>query len=154
DKSNEPGIVAIDTKTMQVKGTSRSRKKEQPGNLLFYEGDVYSVTPQLVSSYPQLDNRIRDTQDRLAKNDKDPQGLLDLAMLQHVYGRLEPAIENYRKSLENKPTEDNRAKAREKLFEAITELLQNDFNAGEKMLPEYEKLCTVEIPNDATEAQK
>lgn len=154
DKSNEPGIVAIDTKTMQVKGTSRSRKREMAGNLLFYENDVISVTPSAVSSYPQLDTRIKETQDRLAKNDRDPQGLLDLAMLQHDDGRLEPAIGSYRKALDNNPPEDVRAKAREKLFEAITELLQNDFNAGEKMLAEYEKLCEVEIPKDATEAQK
>ena len=154
DKSNEPGIVAIDTKTMQVKGTSRSRKRESAGNLLFYEGDVISVTPTAVSSYPQLAARIQETQDRLAKNPNDPQGLLDLAMLQHDDGRLEPAIGNYRKTLDNKPPEEVRGKAREKLFEAITELLQNDFDAGEKMLPEYEKLCEVEIPADATEAQK
>jgi outer membrane protein assembly factor BamB/tetratricopeptide (TPR) repeat protein len=154
DKSNEPGIVAIDTRTMQAKGTSRSRKHESAGNLLFYEGDVYSVTPATVASYPQLDTKIHDTEARLGKNPNDPVGLLDLAMLQHDDGRLEPAIESYRKTLANKPPEDVRAKAREKLFEAITELLQNDFNTGEKMLPEYEKLCEVEIPTDATEAQK
>ncbi|HKB05666.1 MAG TPA: PQQ-binding-like beta-propeller repeat protein, partial [Gemmataceae bacterium] len=154
DKSNEPGIVAIDTKTMQVKGTSRSRKKEIAGNLLFYEGDVYSVTPTALSSYPQLDTKIKDTQTRLGKDPNDPIGLLDLAMLQHDDGRLEPAIETYRKTLNAKPPEDVRAKAREKLFEAITELLQNDFNAGEKMLDEYKTLCTVEIPAIATEAQK
>jgi outer membrane protein assembly factor BamB/tetratricopeptide (TPR) repeat protein len=154
DKSNEPGIVAIDTKTMQVKGTSRSRKKEMAGNLLFYEGDVYSVTPTAVSSYPQLDTKIKDTQARLGKDPNDPVGLLDLAMLQHDDGRLEPAIETYRKTLANKPPDEVRFKAREKLFEAITELLQNDFNAGEKMLDEYKTLCTVEVPPIATEAQK
>ena len=154
DKSNEPGIVAIDTKTMQVKGTSRSRKKESAGNLLFYEGDVYSITSSAIASYPQLDTKIKDTQTRLGKDPNDPIGLLDLAMLQHDDGRLEPAIDSYRKTLANKPPEEVRAKAREKLFEAITELLQNDFNAGEKMLPEYETLCTVEVPADATEAQR
>src|SRR5262245_40418570 len=154
DKSNEPGIVAIDPKTMQVKGTSRSRKKETPGNLLFYEDDVYSLTPTALSSFPQLSVKIKETEDRLAKNPKDPIGLLDLAMLQHDDGRLLPAIDSYRKTLDNGPPEDVRAKAREKLFEAITELLQSDFNSGEKMLPEYEKLCEVEIPGGSTEAQK
>src|SRR5262245_7985899 len=154
DKSNEPGIVAIDPKTMQVKGTSRSRKKEIAGNLLFYEGDVYSVTPTALSSFPQLSVKIKDTEERLAKNSNDPVGLLDLAMLQHDDGRLVPAIDSYRKTLANNPPDDVRAKAREKLFEAITELLQNDFNAGEKMLAEYQKLCEVDIPASATEAQK
>ena len=154
DKSNEPGIVAIDTKTMMVKGTSRSRKRESAGNLLFYEGDVYSINPTSINSYPQLDTKIKDTEVRLKANDKDPIGLLDLAMLQHDDGRLQPAIDNYRKSLVNKPNEETRAKAREKLFEAITELLQNDFNSGEKMLDEYKTLCDVEIPATATEAQK
>ena len=50
DKSNEPGIVAIDTKTMQVKGTSRSRKHESAGNLLFYDGDVYEPEAPSASS--------------------------------------------------------------------------------------------------------
>src|SRR5262245_46809362 len=133
DKSNEPGIVAIDPKTMQVKGTSRSRKKEIAGNLLFYEGDVYSITPTALSSFPQLDTKIKETQDLLGKNDKDPQGLLNLAMLQHDDGRLQPAIDNYRKALVNNPPEETRAKAREKLFEAITELSQDDFKDGGKL---------------------
>lgn len=154
DQSNDPGIVAIDTRAMQAKGTTRSRKGQGAGNLLFYEGDVYSVSPWAVASYPQLDTRIRQTQARLAQNPNDPQGLLDLAMLQHDDGRLEPAIGNYRKTLDNKPAEEVRAKAREKLFEAITELLQKDFNAGEKMLPEYQRLCEVEIPAAATEAER
>ena len=154
ENSNEPGIVAIDTKTMQIKGTSRSRKHEVAGNLLFYDNDVYSVTPMSISSYPQLAAKIKDTEVRLRANPNDPIGLLDLAMLQHDDGRLEPAIGNYRKALGNKPDDETRAKAREKLFEAITELLQNDFGAGEKMLDEYKKLCDVEIPKDATEAQR
>lgn len=154
DKSNEPGIVSIDTKTMQIKGISRSRKKETAGNLLFYDNDVYSVNSNSISSYPQLATKIKDTETRLAANPLDPIGLLDLAMLQHDDGRLQPAIDSYRKTLANKPNEDTRAKSREKLFEAITELLQNDFNAGEKMLDEYKTLCVVEIPKDATEAQR
>src|SRR5262249_45553602 len=98
--------------------------------------------------------KIKETQDLLGKNEKDPQGLLNLAMLQHDDGRLQPAIDNYRKALVNNPPEETRAKAREKLFEAITELLQNDFNAGEKLLDEYKTLCKVEVPVIATEAQK
>ena len=154
DKSTEPGIVAIDTKNMLVKGTTRSRKKENAGNLLFYEGDVYSLNANNLASFPQLDLKIKETQERLAKNSADPIGLLDLAMLEHDDGRLTTAIENYRKALAAKPAEDTRAKGREKLFEAITELLQSDFNNGEKMLDEYKKLCEVEIPEGATEGQR
>ena len=112
DKSNEPGIVTIDTKTMQVKGTSRSRKREPAGNLLFYEGDVYSVTPTSISSYPQLDVKIKDTEVRLKANPNDPIGLLDLAMPQHDDGRPGPAIDRYRKTLENKPNDDTRKGSR------------------------------------------
>lgn len=154
DKSTEPGIVAIDTKNMLIKGTTRSRKKETAGNLLFYDGDVYSQGIQNIASFPQLDQKIKETQERLAKNNNDPIGLLDLAMLEHDDGRLTAAITNYRKALNNKPNEDTRAKGREKLFEAITELLQSDFSSGESMLDEYKKLCEVEIPEGATEAQR
>lgn len=154
DKSNEPGIVVIDIKTMQVRGTSRSRKKEAAGNLMFHDGDLISVTPSSVRGFFQLSNKIRETEDLLAKNAADPVGLMNLAMLQHDDGRLVPAIDNYRKSLAGKPPEELRAKGREKLFEAITELLTNDFTAGEKLLPEYAKLCEVEIPESSTEAQR
>lgn len=154
EKSPEPGIVCIDTKNMLLRGTSRSRKKENPGNLLFFEGDVYSLSPYALSAFPQLDVKIRETQERLAKNDVDPVGLLDFAMLQHDDGRLPAAIDNYRKCLANKPNEETRAKGREKLFEAITELLLSDFNSGEKLLAEYKKLCEVEIPEGTTEAQR
>ena len=154
DKSLEPGIVAIDYKAMQAKGTSRSRKKETAGNLLFHDGDLYSVTPGAVSSFQQLATKIKETEDRLGKNPNDPVGLIDLAMLQHDDGRLVPAIGNYQKALAGKPPEDLRARGREKLFEAITELLQNDFAAGERLLPEYEKLCVVEVPETSTDAQK
>ncbi|HVK11419.1 MAG TPA: PQQ-binding-like beta-propeller repeat protein, partial [Gemmataceae bacterium] len=154
DKSLEPGIVAIDYKTMQAKGTSRSRKKETAGNLLFHDGDLFSVTPAAVASFQQLASKIRETEERLGKNPNDPVGLVDLAMLQHDDGRLVPAIANYQKALAGQPPEELRAKGREKLFEAITELLQNDFAAGENLLPEYQKLCTVEVPESATDAQK
>ena len=153
DKSLEPGIVAIDYKAMQTKGTSRSRKKETAGNLLFHDATC-SPSPGRRVQLPATRQQDQGDRGRLGKNPNDPIGLIDLAMLQHDDGRLVPAIGHYQKALAANPPEELRAKGREKLFEAITELLQNDFNAGERLLPEYSKLCTVEVPETATDAQK
>jgi hypothetical protein len=47
-----------------------------------------------------------------------------------------------------------RDRAREKLYDSLTALLQTRFNDGEQYLAEYEKLCHVDVPADASPEQK
>jgi len=53
-RSKEPAICLIDVEKGQVNAQTKSRKKEVPGNLLFFDGAVISQTPTEVVAYPQL----------------------------------------------------------------------------------------------------
>jgi hypothetical protein len=53
-------------------------------------------------------------------------------------------------ALANDPPADVLPQARAKLFEALTELLERDFKAGEKYLDEYKASCQVAVPADAS----
>ena len=75
--------------------------------------------------------------EQLAKNPNDPKGLFARGELRLDKGSCIGAVEDLRASLANNPPEDLKTKAETKLFDAMTELLQRDFNSGEKYLKEY-----------------
>jgi outer membrane protein assembly factor BamB len=148
-RSKGPEICAIDMERGLVAAHTRSRKRpdqekaDVPGNLVFFEGDVVSQTATEVVAYPQLKVKIAQMDELIAKNPNDPQGLLDRGELRLDKGDLGGAIADLRSALSNKPAEEVRDKARAKLFDAMTEHLQRDFNAAEGYLKEYEELCNV-----------
>src|SRR5262249_52313806 len=74
-KTSEPEICLIDVQGGFVKAHTRSRKKEVPGNLLFYEGEVLSQGLTHVASYPQLEVELKNVDALLAKSATDPEGL-------------------------------------------------------------------------------
>jgi outer membrane protein assembly factor BamB len=149
----EPEILSIDCKEMKVTAHTRSRKKLPAGNLVFFDGAVFSQTATQLTSFPQLSIKKEEARKRLDANRNDPIGLAEVADLELDDGKLPEAIDLYNKCLVNNPNADTKAKAREKLYDAITEILQRDFNAGEKMLDQYKGLCEVEIP-DGSDALK
>ena len=141
----EPEILSIDVKEMKVVAHTRSRKKIATGNLLFFDGAMFSQTPARLDSFPLLDAKIKEVEQRRAANPNDPIGLFEFGELMLDNGQRQQAIEAFNKCLANNPNADTKAKAREKLYDALTELLQLDFNAGEKLLDQYKDLCAVEI---------
>lgn len=146
DRNNpEPEILSIDCKEMKVTAHTRSRKKVPTGNLVFFDGAVFSQTETQLTSFPQLSIKKEEAHKRLAVNKNDPIGLAEVGDLELDDGNLVKAIDLYNQCLANGPKPDTKAKAREKLYDAITELLQRDFNSGEKLLKQYEELCTVEV---------
>jgi outer membrane protein assembly factor BamB len=153
-RSKEPEICAIDMERGIVAAHTRSRKKDVPGNLVFFEGDVISQTATDVIAYPQLKVKIAQMDERIAKNPNDPEGLVERGELRLDKGDLGGAIADLRAALRNKPAEEVRDKARAKLFDAMTEHLQRDFNAAEGYLKEYEELCTVSLDGARDEAEK
>ena len=85
----------------------------------------------------------------------DPVGLLDLAMLQHDDGRLEPAIESYRKTLANKPPEDVRGpRPARSCSRPSPSCCRTTSTPGRSCSASTRRSATVEVPADATEAQK
>src|SRR5262249_32929945 len=98
-KSREPEIALIDMEKGFVKARTRSRNKEIPGNLLFFDGEVLSQTLTQVASYPQLDVELKTIDALLLKNDKDPEGLTRRGDLRLDKGDLGGAIEDLRTAL-------------------------------------------------------
>lgn len=141
--TREPEIWSIDVAKGAVVARTRSRKKHVAGNLMFFEGDVFSQTAEALSIYPQLDIKVAEAERLLKLNPEDPNGLIELAELQLDDGRLDASIEGFRKALSGKPKDEYRVRGREKLFDAMTDLLGADFTRGEKYLAEYRELCDV-----------
>jgi len=102
-------------------------------------------------AFPQLKVKLALIDKTISENPNDPIGLTERGELRLDEGNLTGAIEDLSKALENKPDELTRAKAREKLYDSLTEYFQQDFNKGEKYLTVYEGLCKVEVPADANE---
>ncbi len=152
--TNEPEICAIDIDRGIFHAHTKSRKKEVPGNLLFYEGDVVSQTVTEIVAFPQLKVKLAQIDERISKNPNDPVGLTERGELRLDKGDLQGAIDDLALALKNNPPKEIRGKARIKLYETLTELFQRDFDAAEKYLPEYETLCKVDLEGVSSETEK
>ncbi|HEV3205231.1 MAG TPA: PQQ-binding-like beta-propeller repeat protein, partial [Gemmataceae bacterium] len=153
-QSKEPEVCSIDLDKGLILAHTKSRKKEVPGNLLFYEGDVISQTATNITAYRQLRIKLEEIDLALKKNPKDPIGLTERGELRLDDGRLEDAVADLRMALANHPPAEIMPKTRVKLFETLTELFQRDFNASEKYLDEYRDMCKVEIPAGASDQER
>jgi outer membrane protein assembly factor BamB len=155
--NKDPEICSIDIKNGKVLAHTKSRKKEIPGNLLFYEGDVLSQTATEMAAYPQLSVHLARIDELIKINPNNPEALYKRGQLRLDKGDLGGAIEDLHRALENKPDKDTLPLAREKLYESLTEYVQRDFDKAEGYLKEYEELCNVPIDasdSDSTKTQK
>lgn len=152
-ESKEPEIFALDIERGALHAHTKSRRKEVPGNLLFFEGLVVSQTTSEIAVYPQLRVKLAQIDERIKADPNDPVGLVERGELRLDKGDLQGAVEDLNKALDqpNIPKETV-VKAEEKLFETLTDFLQRDFNTAEKYLERYKKLCTVAIPAAPPEA--
>jgi outer membrane protein assembly factor BamB/tetratricopeptide (TPR) repeat protein len=147
----KPQICAIDMEHGKIVGSSESRPRtvgeglDVPGNLLFYEGDVVSLTPTEVVVYPQLKVKIAQMDELIAKNPNDPVGLTERGELRLDKNDLAGAIEDLSTALKNNPSKETRARARGKLYDTLTAYISDHFNEAEKYLKEYEDLCKVDM---------
>jgi outer membrane protein assembly factor BamB len=143
--SKEPLVCAIDINTGRIVSQTKARKGDAPGNLVFFEGDVFSQSAMTVSAFPQLDIKRAEMDKLLAKNPNDPVGLTERGELLLDQGRLEAAIADLKKALENRPPETVRHKARTKLYDALTTLVQDQFAKAEEHLDLYKDLCETDL---------
>ncbi len=151
-QTREPEICIVDVEKGAIKAHTKSRekdgKREVPGSLLFYEGDVLSQTSREIVAYPQLEVREKEVTALLESNPNDPIGLTNRGELRLDRGELPGAIDDLGKALDNKPDDVTREKARLKLYESLTDYLKDDFNKAEPFLARYEELCNVEVGSD------
>jgi outer membrane protein assembly factor BamB len=150
----KPQIWAIDMDKGKIIGNSSSRPRtpgekdyDVPGNLLFYEGDVISLTTEEITVYPQLKRKIAEIDELIVKNPNDPINLTERGDLRLAQGELSDAIEDLNAALKNKPDEQTRERARGKLYDALTSYIADHFNEAEKYLKEYEELCNLDVDN-------
>jgi outer membrane protein assembly factor BamB len=153
-KSKVPEVCAIDVATGIIAGHSKSRKKIIPGNLLFCQGDLLSQTATTIAVFPQLKTKLRTIDERLRKDPTDAVGLYERATLRMDDGNLAGAAADLVQVLSGSPPQDLLPRTQVKLYEALTELLGRDFNAGEKYLADYRQLLTLEIPPDKSGLKK
>ena len=152
--SKEPEVCAIDIAKGKIVAHTRSRKSEVAGNLIFHEGAVISQTTSDVAVYPQLAIKLEQIDLLIKANPNDPLGLTERGELRLNKGDLKGAIEDLKKVLAQSITPEIKDRARTKLFEAFTDYFQQDFNAAEPFLGEYEALCKVDIRAGAEEKER
>jgi outer membrane protein assembly factor BamB len=148
--TGEAGVAVLDVAKGRVAARNRSPGTDVPGNLLFHDGSVVSQTAEEVVAYPQARTSL-DRIDRIvAREPHAPEALADRGGLRLSEGDVRGAITDLRAALANGATGTVRARARTALLDALTELLRQDFPAGEKYLDEYDRLCRPDLPATAT----
>jgi outer membrane protein assembly factor BamB len=157
--SKEPEICAIDVDRGIVTGHTKARvvkgeSVKAPGNLLFFDGKIVSQTNEEVSAYPQLKLKIASMTEALKANPNDPQGLFDRGELSLEEGNLEGAVQDFRQVLRNNPSGGLVESVRTKLYDALTEDFQHNFDQAEKYEDDYAALCSLDLPAEASEVQR
>jgi hypothetical protein len=112
---------------------------------VFQDGMVFAQSAWELACYPQLEQKKAEMDKLLSANPNDPLGLLSRGELLLDDGKLKEAIADFKKAEKNNLPREKQPLLREKLYIAYTELVRNDFAAGEPILAEYEKLCEVPI---------
>jgi outer membrane protein assembly factor BamB len=153
-QGREPEICAIEVETGQIVAHTKSRKKEVPGNLVFYQGNVVSQTATEVVAFPQLKVKLAEIDELITKNPNDPSGLTERGVLRLDEGDLQGAVDDLDKALRFKPDPRTEERARAKLFETLTEYFQKDFDKAEPYLSRFEELCKVTPAASADETER
>jgi len=81
--------------------------------------------------------------ERLKDNPNDIEGLFDRGELSLEEGSLDPAVQDFRRVMKNNPPADLLKKAKEKLYYALTEDFQHNFDQAEKYADDYAALCAL-----------
>jgi len=165
-KGTKPEIVAIDIARgviqapVPVQSNKPNGQPQEVGNLIFYEGQLISQTADSVISYPQVLARMAEIDARLKKDPRDLRALAERGELLLGKGDHRGAIQDLHLALEiltpNPATEELkgiRTRVRGKLYETLSLLMDRDFTAAERHLPEYEDLCKSDDPKEQFQRQ-
>lgn len=147
-------ICALDLDKGTIAATVEAPNGGAPGNLLFHGGDVLTQSAIAVAAYPQLQHRLNEIEARLSRNPGDTGALTERGELKLYQGDLAGAIVDLRRGLAGAPERGIVQRTRTKLHEALTQLLQRDFRAGERFLDEYRDLCRLSVPEEATALER
>jgi outer membrane protein assembly factor BamB len=123
---------------------SRATRPTALGNLVFHEGTVIAQGPLEIAGYPQLESELQLATAAVQADPNNPEKLFNRGELRLYDGQVPDAVADLRRVLELKPPATLVQKTKERLYEALTDLFQADFNAAAaKYLTEYRELCQV-----------
>ncbi len=159
--TKEPEICGIDVDRGVAVPHSEARsplidadhKTETLGNLAFFEGSIVSQTNDAVYVYPQLKVKIAKMTEELQANPNNAQGLCDRGELSLEEGNLEGAVHDFRQVIRAAPA-PLQNKAKDKLYEALTDYFQQDFDKAETYQDDYAALCAADLPATATDQER
>jgi tetratricopeptide (TPR) repeat protein len=161
-KTKEPEIVAIDLVRGGIIGQTPAKTKrpdgklQEPGNLIFYEGQVISQTLTSLITYPQVNARMAEVDERVKKNPRDALALTERGELLLGKGELRAAINDLHNARDlvasESGKEDLKHRVNGKLYDSLTRYIDRqleikDFQAVEKFLDEYRELCKSDDPD-------
>ena len=138
-------ILAVNIDRGTIKAHNRAAgdaAKTPPGNLVFYEGAVLSLTPTDVVAYPQLAARLDEASIALRTDPDNLEKLTNHGELLLKDGQVQAAVVDLEKVVARKTEGALGQRAKDRLYEALTDLLQVNFNANaDKYLGVYRELC-------------
>lgn len=123
------------------------------GNVLFHNRHVYMQGVKGLAAYEERAVKLEETNKRLAAKPTDPVGLASRGEIFLDDRRLAESVRDLEAALAGELPPATREKAAEALFEAIGELLREDFAAGEPYLERYRELCRLPVPAGTPEAK-
>ena len=152
----DPQVWAIDVATGAVKAKTAFRRPLDPaddprltlGNLVFHDGLMMSQSATELAAFPLLGPKRAEMLAKLAADPDNPDGLATRGELALDAGDLPAAVADFKKALTATAPDAVRSRVRQKLYGVYTELLRNDFAAGEPFLADYEALCAVPVDAD------
>ena len=128
-------ILAVDVERGTVKAHNRSRQVQgAPGNLLFYDGLVLSQTPEKIVAYPQLTVMLELANAELKKDPDNPEKLFKRGEMLLADGQLDQSVKDLRLALKNGLPDNRKPEARDRLYEALTDLLARGLRQGQRAL--------------------
>lgn len=147
-------ILAVDIVKGEIKAHNRAANAgAAPGNLVFYENMVLSQTVTEVAAYPQLSARLDAAKIDSANDPDNLAKMTDYGDLLLKDGQVHLAVTMLNKVYERKPAEPLAARAKARLFEALTDLMHIDFDKADKdYLATFKALC--DVPGNNLEEQQ
>lgn len=149
------GILAVnlDRPRESIRLDSPSPRRDL-GNLLFHRGVLWAQSASTITALTPLTTQLARLDQRLARAPRDPSLLFERGRLHLDRGDLHAAVVDLHDALKYDVGPAPRSAIRERLFVALTQLLQHDFVAAEKYLDSYRTLCRPPIPPSANAGQR
>ena len=136
-------ILAIDVERGAIKAHNRTKNSgASPGNLVFSEGSVLSVNALELAAFPQLQARLEVAESDLRANPNDGPKLVARGEILLADGQVQRAVDDLEKALDRQLPADLDKRAKNLLYDALTDLLMADFDkASVKYLDTYKQLA-------------